>query len=376
MTKKKEAAPHAVPALADSNNVPVTQAHDAWRKDRIPVAQVARRVARANTSVTTDEFVQSVEWLLAMQTIERDPDLRVIDEHSGQIVAGTALQPKHPDRYSMTRDEADRFMRRHGFTDATLQPFVMPLYPSEVPARLGELPPDAVVFFDTGTRCGRVFEGHMTAGDVADEYRETIKRQSEGWLTLEEAAQTLQEAGCGSASDWIDKLKSAAREHTLPMQAPSTLGRVQYHDRPARARFEWTHVDDLNCWLEEHEPHLPFRFGEQAPAEPTTVAGAVQGVPTTRTHRIADNRGDALRPHIEYALRTAGPNASAPLAWAEFEKLARNNPPAPIKGVTSGGVQYHAGGQVKVLTSRAFADRIRRMKGDARLAAPSRDKPR
>lgn len=373
VTKKKAAAPRELPVLADPNDVPVAQAREAWRKERIPVTEVARRVSRANMGVTIDDFVQSIEWLHAMQTIERDPDLRVIDEHSGQIVAGTAMQSKHADRYSMTRDEADRFLRRHGFTDATLQRFVMPLYPSEVPATLKELPPDAVVLFDTGTRCGRVFEGHMTAGDVADEFRETIERQSKGWLTLEEAAKTLEDEGCGSAAGWIEKLTSAAREHTLPMQEPRTFRRVQYHDRPARARFEWTHVGDLNCWLNAHEPRLPFRFGGQTQAEPTTVASAAQGSPTTRTNRIASDRGDALKPHIECAFRTAGPNASAPQAWAEFEKLARSNPPAPIKGVTSGGVQYHAGGQVKVLTSRAFADRIRRMK---RGRAPSRAKPR
>jgi hypothetical protein len=110
VTKKKAAAPRMLTA-------PAAQSPNAWHRDSIPVAEVARDIARANAA-TADEFEQQVRWLHAMQTIEHDPVLRVIDEHSGRIVAGTAMQPKEPDRYSMTRDEADQFMQRHGFAES------------------------------------------------------------------------------------------------------------------------------------------------------------------------------------------------------------------------------------------------------------------
>jgi hypothetical protein len=250
VTKKKAAAPRMLAA-------PAAQSPNAWQRDCIPVAEVARDMARANAA-TTDDFEQTIGWLHAMQTIEHDPDVRVIDEHSGRIVAGTEMRPKEPAQYSMTRDEADLFMRRHGFAE-TEPHFEVPVCPREVPAELEGLPDDKMVryvdFWGGSGACA--------AKELARRTRETIARQLDGWYTLDEAAQMLEDAGRGNAREqWAKKLEKAARSGLLPMHEPGTLARMVYDDARERVRsfYELANTADLNCWLEQHEPRLPYRF--------------------------------------------------------------------------------------------------------------------
>lgn len=179
--------------------------------------------------------------------------------------------------------------------------FVIPVCPREVPADLLALPSEASVHYVEPRLCGRTGEGIGKAGHLADIIRRTIARQSAGWLTIEEAAQLLEDAGRGNATGrggWLEKLGRAARVGELPMHEPGSLGRIHYglklvedegaatlatvggrkvilardishmDERRLRPFYEWAHVDDLNRWIEANEPRLPFRF--EGVAHPTT----------------------------------------------------------------------------------------------------------
>ena len=147
--------------------------------------------------------------------------------------------------------------------------FVVPLRPREIPGDLLALPSDARVQYVNAQICGRTGEGITNAGDLVEMIRDTIARQNNGWLTIEEAAQLLEDAGRGCAAGkdgWVEKLSFSARVGILRMHQPVTLARINYgapftvDGPPLRTFHEWAHVDDLNRWLEANEPRLPFRF--------------------------------------------------------------------------------------------------------------------
>lgn len=234
--------------------------------------------------------------------------------------------------------------------------FVIPLRPREVPQDLMALPRDARVHFINPPLCGRTGEGIMKAGDVADMIRDTIARQAEGWLTIEEAAQELGDAGRGSATGrggWVEKLTAAARAGDLPMHEPDTLARIDYglrlieqdaslakvggrrmivpggisymDERRVRPFYEWAHLDDLNRWLAANEPRLPFRFG--GPAQPTSNSGqaemtkAMTAVPTKPVQRQAAQEAAILAKLAELGF-DAGAVPAAPAGKPSQAKQA------------------------------------------------------
>ena len=82
--------------------------------------------------------------------------------------------------------------------------------------------------------------------------------------------------------------------------------------------------------------------------------------PTVRKHRSGR---DVLAPVIERVRRTVGDGTDTAQVMAELERLAglpELERPAPLAGVTSGGVQWRDGGVVNVLTRKALGDRLRR----------------
>ena len=92
---------------------------------------------------------------------------------------------------------------------------------------------------------------------------------------------------------------------------------------------------------------------------------------TVLVHRLKNRRGDLLTPVLDRALGLAGGLDAPPSAvWAQLERLAASeSPPAPLEGLTQGGVVYRDGSQKKTFTSRALGDRLRRLR-------QRRDKPR
>jgi len=167
--------------------------------------------------------------------------------------------------------------------------FSIPLRVEDVPPELVALPPDACVRFSKAI-AGRTLEGVMTAGDLAELLAETASRQSDGWLTIEEAAQTLEDAGRGSVKAWCQKLAAAAQAGELPMHEPGSLARLTYQGqppsqqhRPMRKVSDWARIDDLDRWLDANEAHLPFRFRGVA----KTQAAKPKRVPAQRAYEQA-----------------------------------------------------------------------------------------
>lgn len=167
---------------------------------------------------------------------------------------------------------------------------------------MAELPRDSPVRYAHGPVAGTSGEGIMRAGDLADLIHETIARQADGWLTIEEAAQVLEDAGRGTATGpggWKGKLTSAARSGDLPMHKPGTYARhVHAPDRPVRVFHELAHRDDLDLWLAEHEPRLPYRFNVRTPEvrTPGQVLRLASGTTHIRFDELAHLIADALWP--------------------------------------------------------------------------------
>jgi hypothetical protein len=251
--------------------------------------------------------------------------------------------------------------------------FIMPPMPSEVPAALLAQPTDAwVEYVHEGRRSGH-HSGRTSARGLVDQFRDTIARQSDGWFTLEEAARMLEAAGCGDAEGpggWIDKLCDAAKQGALPMHEPRTRERVRYardngDDRRVRMFWEWAHVGDLSRWLEANEPRLQFRFDAPAASDAAMLTATSSG---RVIHSTQAGRSNVLTAVIAQAeQRAGGQAATAAQVFAELEHMARQaQPPVPLKGVTSGGVQYHDGGKVRTFTVGALRDRRRRARGNVR----------
>lgn len=111
-----------------------------------------------------------------------------------------------------------------------------------------------------------------------------------------------------------------------------------------------------------------------SPAEEARLRASSVPIPTTsgRQHYIGR---DVLHPVVQRARAVVVDSNDSAQVWAELERLARlsdSQRPAPLAGVTSGGLQWRDGGRTKVLTRKALGDRLRR----ARRSARKRVQPR
>jgi hypothetical protein len=143
--------------------------------------------------------------------------------------------------------------------------FYMPPRPVEVPPALKLLSKEISVSVRWSWR--RFSEAVGPASGAIEGFEETMRRQAQGWFVIEEVAQLLQDAGRGAAKAWREKFELAAQSEDLPMHEPESLERVVYKPTPrspeprrVRDFYDWAHIDDLNRWLDAHEPRLPFRF--------------------------------------------------------------------------------------------------------------------
>ena len=134
-------------------------------------------------------------------------------------------------------------------------------------------------------------------------------------------------------------------------------------DRGIDITVEFTGViiDTVNGWGGVPRPRdvAPVEFSDQG----------------RRRHRTGAH--DLLAPLIERVCHTLDTCESATV-MAELERLARlpeTDWPAPLAGLTSGGIKWHDGGQVEILTRKALGDRLRR-RAEARRGSQRRAGPR
>lgn len=278
--------------------------------------------------------------------------------------------------------------------------FNIPFLPTGVPLELqalAEQTPLAAVRYAIGWGAGSQYGGEATAADLAKYVQEIVSRQAQGWLRVTEAAQLLQDDGRGSATGragWVAKLSAAAERGDLQLYDKGTGDRIECERGERRAyQSDLVRRIDLDRWIEADRPALPFRFCAATPArsydlraleaersDPVLMAPTEQAPLSVRdsakrdhrSHRIS--RRDLLGPVIDIALKAVSGPADKAGVMVELERLARlpdGTRPAPLAGVTSGGIQWHNGGQVKVLTRKALGDRLRRRE-EALEAALSR----
>ena len=106
----------------------------------------------------------------------------------------------------------------------------------------------------------------------------------------------------------------------------------------------------------------PLAAPTDSPAKPVQRQAA-QDVADTRavvTHRLGR---DLLAPVIDRVCSEVSNASDSAAVMAQLERLARlpeKDRPAPLAGVTSGGVKWRDGGTVKSLTRKALGGRLRR----------------
>jgi len=118
----------------------------------------------------------------------------------------------------------------------------------------------------------------------------------------------------------------------------------------------------LNWYSENPVPYLdhlgkPIKPSIQSPKS----LGAEAANPATTN--LINSRNNVLRAVIEKAKNSAlDPNDSQSV-WAEFVKMAKNNPPPPLIGFEDedgGQVKYEDGAEIKFLSKASFIKRLNR----------------
>jgi hypothetical protein len=133
-----------------------------------------------------------------------------------------------------------------------LRRVIVPAWPRAEPPELSSIPAEEVVYFEC--RLPPKTEGHMCAGELLSDIRDTMARQAEGFFTLSEAAQVLAESR--PDLDPLEALKGfrKAREAGMLPAYHGGRGKGRFPIEPGAAIRE--HLDllkaaELDAWLSE-----------------------------------------------------------------------------------------------------------------------------
>lgn len=261
--------------------------------------------------------------------------------------------------------------------------FITAARPTAVPPALLTLAPDAVISEER--RIGRQIRycGAFGADDYREEIEERIARQSEDLFTVNEAAQVLADSKSGkSGPEWVKELRAAHRAGALAIRDSSS--RIPYkpthpsvhavipnkwtatENESGRDFLDLVRGEDVDAWLRESAGYgFPSLDADANTADNAGLVKSHQAAQGSidrevRTHRVAR---DLLTPVIERACNLVDNKDDAAAVMAELERLARlpeKDRPAPLAGVTSGGIQWRDGGTLNTLSRKALGDRMRR----------------
>jgi hypothetical protein len=190
------------------------------------------------------------------------------------------------------------------------------------------------------------------------------KANVEGGFLLHEAASAIAaqqgEGGRWAKALWERMKEAADRSESDPNRLcvrDGTTGLVASQRTP-RSRVT---PEDVNAWLQVQDAPFRWSAGTQiAPAASAAVAASVVEPMRSTVHRLATRR-NSLLPVIEQAQKLAGNPWDVAAVWVQLEKSARaTDPPAPLCGVNSGGIQWRDGGRIATFTRKALSDRLRR----------------
>lgn len=222
--------------------------------------------------------------------------------------------------------------------------------------------------------------------------RQAEERRALGRYTLNDAGKAI--AATGERFEaLIEKLSSAARRGDLPMHAPGERARYEYlNEKPVRPFYEEAYWNDLNRWLENHEPRITFRFDARHveanasavnsqvanAAEPVTEACApmannstlpqqadraeLAAAPSRVTRHTLATRGDLLTPVIKAIVKKMG-SYDTNVVFTPLREVAIEED-GPFNGVDDDGALLwtDAKGSKQRLTKKALAERLRIMR--------------
>ncbi|WP_322092623.1 hypothetical protein [Paraburkholderia bannensis] len=229
------------------------------------------------------------------------------------------------------------------------------------------------------------------------------ERRIEGRYTLQDAAQILEKHTGTSAQDWLAKFEPAVRDGELVVHRPGEQAR--YLPKTVRAYYDEVYWDDLNKWLNAHEPRVKFRFEEPDTRKPVSFVSAEDLIPRTAKSREPDaavasvlatnkaeiaarapvdsaartsskpyvtshttkSRGDLLKPIIQRIV-DAEKSYATNVVFTKLRELAINEE-GPLDGVdnaTGGLLWTDANGVKKRLDRKALAERLRTMARQAK----------
>ena len=219
---------------------------------------------------------------------------------------------------------------------------------------------------------------------MPEDLRQQEARRAAGRYTLEEAANEIARQAAERADVMLEKLMKAAQAGELPVYEPDHNARYVYGEGGAshvREFYEEAFASDLNKWLAEHEPRIPFRFSEEtgtiarvadAPQEslaPTTPVETAPALDSSsrgraalcgRTYRLQSRRDD-LWPAIDKARQAVDDPTDHAAVWAKFVIMANSDdPPAPLCGTAEGEIKYETADGIKTISRSAFIKRLKR----------------
>lgn len=231
--------------------------------------------------------------------------------------------------------------------------FVIEARPAHIPAALQQLADDARVTYGSGIKH---WQSHSdtTAGRLRIQIAETIKRQGEGYFTLDEAAQILTDAGADG--DHLSQMLHAWADGDLSVHQ----GGSRYLRRAGETicTFDDTvTVDDLNKWLQDQTGR-----GFPAPAAAVSVGceakEARSDASEPKVHSTKDKRRrDDLWPVIEEAQRKCRDPKDTAEVWVELTRMA-DHETGPLLAFTEQRIKWTRNGKTAYLTRDALHKRL------------------
>jgi hypothetical protein len=179
--------------------------------------------------------------------------------------------------------------------------FDVPPRPTVVPPLLKLLPGDTPIWVRQQWRWNS--EMTSTPADAIDIFDEMMRRQSEGWFTVCEAAKVLADSREGiSARDMVERLRTATVEgKPLPRNPGDRLPISDPQD--FRDFSSLVLVSDINKWLASHQAGYSFPKTQDMPGPFEAFAANTQG---DELRRIGGQRLWRISDAVEYVTSMPG----------------------------------------------------------------------
>lgn len=249
-----------------------------------------------------------------------------------------------------------------------LRRFIIPAWLRTEPPELSAVPAGEVVYFER--RRPPKTEGHMRAGELLSDIRDTMARQAEGFFTLSEAAQVLAESRPDvDPLEVIDQMRQAHATGRLRVHhGGRRKGRFAVRQGEAvRAFRDLVASEELDRWLRE-----PTGYGfpayspiDAAPLHAKPEASLVPPVASASTVHSTKGRrpSDTLWPAIRKAQEQCANRWDVAEVFGRLQALAdatESHPPL-VESTRDGISWINEKGVMTFLTRDALSKRLQRL---------------